>query len=409
MNVKVKPRQRRQIGGRSSPRRGSGFTLLEVLVATGILVVLGTGLVALMTQAISLWRRAETSGRVFEQARAILEAIASDLRAAVADVGVSSEAVEIRFLCDSDAQGRQRLQFVRAIGGEASDSLLRSGGMFLSTRASAAADGRGDAREAASGELAAPGGLMEVIYALAPRGENLALWHGSRTPIGGVESLFSERAFQASGEESPFSRVARPLTDGVLYLGFAFWGPTTNTWDPREPPLAAPGPKDASGPLRVWDSTRAILDEKNAPRDLFAFRAKLGSLVDPRDDIFPELVEVTLVLRPDDTPLGLVLDRDLQPKAKSLSLSGDPILPEDVRDRVILVGDEWIRIAQATGRTLEIEARGARGSSEASHPAGTPVRIGVTFRRVVEIAGRHRTQVPDAVAEDRGPLGRRRP
>ena len=50
-------------------RRSGGYTLLEVVIAVGILVVLGSGLATLLTQGISIWRRAENRGKVYDQAR----------------------------------------------------------------------------------------------------------------------------------------------------------------------------------------------------------------------------------------------------------------------------------------------------------------------------------------------------
>ena len=47
---------------RRTQRRG-GYTLLEILIAVGILSVLGTALTVLMNDAIGIWRRAETRGR----------------------------------------------------------------------------------------------------------------------------------------------------------------------------------------------------------------------------------------------------------------------------------------------------------------------------------------------------------
>ena len=57
-------------------RRSGGYTLLEVVIAVGILVVLGSGLATLLTQGISIWRRAENRGKVYDQARILLERMA---------------------------------------------------------------------------------------------------------------------------------------------------------------------------------------------------------------------------------------------------------------------------------------------------------------------------------------------
>ena len=60
--------------------RHGGYTLLEVLVAAGIFVFLGTALVTLLKQGITIWRVAETRGRIYERARAVLDTISGDAK-----------------------------------------------------------------------------------------------------------------------------------------------------------------------------------------------------------------------------------------------------------------------------------------------------------------------------------------
>lgn len=405
----------------------SGFTLLEVLIATGIMALLGAGLVALLTRGVAIWNRAENTGRVYEQARAVLDVIAADLRSTQIRAHAGDDDVDIRFLCDRDPGGRQRLRFVRTTSAETSDPVLRQGGKKLAIRTPAVYDGRDDLREANEGLLAAPGGTMEVMYALDPRPGERLLWRGVKAPIGGAGSLFREERVgetpeasrparrglvattkaegQKSDEESrgpdvPFADVARPVTDGVLFLGFAFWGPTTSTWDPSARPLLSPESGAASGPLFHWDSTRALLDIGGAAGELL-FRKRQGSLDDPTDDIFPEMVEVTLVLSEDDSPLGARLSQNINAAASHFLISKELTLPDDPRNRFLLVGDEWIALKSIDGRAVVVATggRGVRDTKPADHAAGTHVKLGITFRRVVEIPGNRRAR--PAVGEGR--------
>ncbi|MCZ6792589.1 MAG: hypothetical protein O7J95_03120 [Planctomycetota bacterium] len=399
---------------RRSPVRRPGYTLVEVLVVTGILVILGSGLVALLNQALGLWRRAETRGKVYEQARAVLDTLARDLRSTVIRAHATDGDTSVRFLCDRDPRGRQRLRFVRVISGEASHPVLRLGGRYVSPRAPAVYDGRRDALEAREGRLAAPGGRMEVLYALDPREGERWLWRGVRSPVGGDGSLFDDRRLDGesagpgrrrqtrggakeSADDPPLARVARPVSDGVLFLGFGFWGPTTNTWEPLAMPRREVGRGQKSGPLFFWDSTRALLDQKGEA-DEFVFRRRSGSLRDPSDDIYPEMVEVTLVLREDDSPLGVRLGEPVAADTKKFRISRPLRLSEDPRDRFIRVGEEWIAVEKIEDRTVTVAdgGRGVRDTQPRRHEAGAPVERGLTFRRVVRIPAHRRVREPAA-------------
>ena len=92
--------------------RAGGYTLLEVVIAVGILVMLGSGLATLLTQGISIWRRAENRGRVYDQARILLERMAEDIRSTVVLSSSAGGDAWVRFICDEDLLGRQRLRVV---------------------------------------------------------------------------------------------------------------------------------------------------------------------------------------------------------------------------------------------------------------------------------------------------------
>ena len=200
-----------------------------------------------------------------------------------------------------------------------------------------------------------------------------------------------------SGEEAReeiewiMTRFARPLTDGVLYLGFSFWGPTTNTWEEVKP-LSTPGGKRESGPLFHWDSTRAILDWSGESGE-FTFRSRDGSLTDSSDDIFPERVEVTLVLR-DDNSESLYLVERITKSTESFKVSKPLSLPDDENDRYILVGDEWMYMKGINGTRVTVgrDGRGWRGTEPGNHLVGSRVDLGVAFRRVVEMPGSRKSR-----------------
>jgi len=353
-----------------------GYTLLELLLAMSLLVLLGGSLAALLGHGVRIWNTAEQSARAYEEARAVLDQTMEDLRSALVRTHSSPGGDWIRFLADADSEGRPRLRFVRTVSGEAADPILREGGRFIAGRLVQPYDGQADAEEAARGVLAAPGGHLEVMYSAAPGAEGGRMRRSVRSPAGGEGSLLLDSTVQPSGV---------PLSDHLLHLGFRFWAPTTNTWA-STPCLKDPRGDQASGPSSWWDSTRALLETQGASGE-FCWRRAPGSLDDPKDDIFPELVEVTVVVANQQESLGVRLEEEVNDKATTLLLSREIQLPENPADRFVLVDSEWMEIESATGRRLEVKAggRGARFSKPAAHERGARAEIGLTLRRVVEM------------------------
>ena len=307
--------------------RNHGYTLMEMLIAMTLLIVLGGGLVTILRQSVSIWSTAESRGRMYEQARALLDLISADLQSTAIRSHQEDADSWVRFIADRydhpGASGSQRLRFVRTISGEMADSVLREGGRRLSTASPVYYDGTNLPQAAESGLLLAPAGRMEVFYMQDPRPGVTTVWRGVRAPVGGPNSLFVNRNVEPSaesglgstsvpldtatdGEEGIFLETfASPIADQVLYLGFRFWTSATNTW--RDvPTLVKVAPGQASGPSRMWDSTRALITEPASNRSAGTFRWKprKGSLHDARDDVFPELVEVTVVIAKEEELLG---------------------------------------------------------------------------------------------------------
>jgi hypothetical protein len=397
----------------------------------GLLVFLGSGLATLLRFGVEAWHTAERRGQVHDAARAVLERLAEDLRSTLTRSRAAGDDPWVRFLCDADASGRQRLRLVRANSGEAADSILREGGRYLAVRTPAAADGHEDAVDAEEGILRAPGGAMEVLYARDPRPGARTLWRGFRSPAGGPDSLFLD----ANVEEPPGAKpaappaaapatpdapapppppeippaiadVAEPIAGRVLHWELAFWASTTNTWK-HVPPKRSPRAGEPSGPTPWWDSTRALLRTEGAADEL-VWTPRPGSLEDARDDVFPERVLVTVVIGEEEAGLGLRLAEDILPGNRTLQLTGEVQLPEAVEDRFVLVDDEWMEIEAAAGRELALtpKGRGARFTQPAKHDRGARVELGTTFRRVVDIPC-YRTEDREAASAS-GTSARRR-
>jgi hypothetical protein len=376
---------------------------------------------------------AEKRGAIFERARAVLDQVAEDLRSAAGDSRAPGVGLWIRFLADGDSEGRPRLRFTRAIS-ESQDPVAREGGKYVETTPGLHLDLHRDADKLREGSLLAPGGYEEVLYAMASDPASTVLLRGIRSPPGGGGSLFIDRNVEAEraapsrsrkvapksaaapakvapeggtvaeaagpedapavpADSGPLGAAARPFAEGVLHISFAFWTPFTSTWDRSKPATLRRGASTPSGPITTWDSTRAVLDEKAGAGE-FAWRRIEGSLENSDDDVFPERVEVTLVMAGNADVEGMTVAEDLGPADKSVILSRWTGLPEEGPDCFVWIDGEWIGYEKIEAGRLVVSSakgggRGARGTRPASHPRGTAVDAGTVFRRVVEIpAGR---------------------
>lgn len=360
-------------------RRGAGFSLVELLVATAIFTVLGGTLVLMLRQGVAAWRTGESRRAAYEQAQAVLGQLRDDLRNVCAAARAApGQPVPVRFLCDLDARGRQRLAFVRTVPAETRHPIASLAGTHLGGDADW--DGEDDQAEAFGGRLRPTGGLLEVLYAMDP--EEDVLLRAARAPIGGEASFFREENLD---DPAALRRLGRPLASGVLHLELAFWTQHTESWT-GDAPLLTPVPGRTSGPTPFWDSTRAILPAAAAVPEEFQFWRGERSILDPSDDVFPERVLATLVLE-EEGPAAVftALAAPLAPKGLEARVFGTRGFAE--RRPYARIGGEWVRFEVGGPDLLKIQkdGRGRRGTAAQAHETGTPVVTGRTFQIEIDV------------------------
>lgn len=351
-------------------RKEQGLTLIEILVALGIFVMLGSSLVMFLRDGISTWRIGETRREGYERAEAILGPICDDIRAVFSDSnpGPGGGLVEVALLCDRDSFKRPRLRLVRALDDETRNPVSRIAGSL--TGGLADIDYRNDAMEARLGVLRAPGGLAEVAYQLGPEMGSEILWRGYKSPIGGDGTLFDDINLAPDVDGTPMR--CRPVADGILHLEYGFWGGDRRHW--------VDGVVQKSVPL--WDSTRGILPVMKQ----FGFHSNPQSRDDHLDDIFPDTVEILLVLRPARSlTLGRLLTDidDVQTTIDVDSTAQYPIGPETY----IRIDEEWIRVGEIAARSFNDCVRGVRGTTPRVHLRHQKIVHGTDFRRTVRVPG----------------------
>ena len=335
------------------------MTLVELLVALALLTLLGGTLTYMMHQSVRGWRKAESRRKAFEEAQLVLRSLRADFRAVFAAAQPHEDSLNsVRFVCDIDAQGRQRLGLVRTCGFGDSDPLGSLGGSQMG--ADAYLDGNADREEAFTGRLLPGGGLQEVLYAFDPTACTM-LRRGARSPVGGEGSLF---AIDVVDNPQRLRQQSLVLSTRVLYLGLALWSGSTRKWD------------DACW---VWDSTRGLVAGATEEAVNYPFWQGTDSLYTGADDVFPERARITLVVMEDAEGSTTSLTRPLQANDAVIHV----VNAAPLRERLpwVRVGAEWIRCRYLSSTTLAVvsKGRGGRGTQPQLHPGGTEVTTGRTF------------------------------
>jgi len=368
----------------TTTRSRRGFTLVEVLAATALFAVLGTMLFQLIQGAMDVSGRGERLGELEERANAVLDLLAEDLRHTWPGIAGPGEQ-EARFLCtyrldtvsgegEETAQVTPVLRFTRVLHEARSLAWLRRAGSVAGAEGVATLTGVEDPRE-----LQPTGGLAESLYAAVRLpGEHLpSLLRRVRTPIGGPGSLLDP---DLPDQPDRLVQDAVRLADGVLHFQVDCWSPDTTAWDVAE---GEPG----RAALPMWDSTRGLLPPGDA---VFPYGRGPESLFDARDDLFPPLVRITLVL---DPFLGRAdgarnapgqLAADVGSESDTIRLRSSRLGGDDRRPDWIWVEGEWMELLDMNG-TLAKVRRGALHSLSQPHKTGALVRVGHRYQRIVRI------------------------
>lgn len=393
---------------RSPPgRRRAGFTILEMLVAMAMFSVLGIAIVSLLSQGLNLFSEGTADTSMQDRLQAALPPIREDLAAmkpveapevppppppAILDpaaqeppgadpvppaVRLRSGTIKLSDLPADKAIPLPYVAFVRSNAREAEDAILRdagtagaASGLPLRAYDPSAVD------SGVTGNLLAPGGLLEVVWIAVPDDPDqpgiLTLYRLFRAPVGGPGTLLDPVNFDSLAK---IHKAGRPVFEGVIHFGVTFRNVFARSWEDG----AGRGKVSDGEPYvgSVWDSTRA-LDPK------FALAKGKDSTEDVRDDVFPAMVRVELVLavpgpfgfgRGETTLVGGLTNDDRKVTLENVDLLYKPGPDE----RWLKVGTEWMGTTLAgidyPGKTAVV-TRGGRGSATVEHKDGEPVYVG---------------------------------
>lgn len=382
-----------------------GFTLVELVTTATIFAILGAMLFSMVRSGMDMWSRGEMQREELERSTIVLETIGRELRSAFTENDAVAGSSDVRFLSDfvdldSDGDGfketrLQRLLFVRINSEERENLELRTAGdlplgqrYFMLAPVDEDEILDPDDLEAGMGLHRPTGGLAEVAFMAFPpmakgriiTGRPLNFCRGYRTPIGGEKSFF------IPGELDTVKGAAShlvPVMGGVLHLEFRYCGQDSVSFDTQ----SAPGGKEG-GAGYVWDSTRGLhpIEALDGPNSFVLARGP-GSLDDPADDVFPSLVQATVVIAAGGRREPLARLR-LALKSVDRRIFVDAVRPfEDWRfgEQLVRIGSEWIRFSRVESGELIVAERGVRNTIPSDHKRGTPVFAGRTFSALIAV------------------------
>ena len=350
-----------------------GLTVVELVVAVGLLALLMVSVFAVMRGFIGVWDKSETRRARVEESSALGEILANDL--VQMDGGSRGDLLAEWIAFDTDGDGASdalwpRLRLVRHAS-EAELARLR----FRS-------------KDPNQGQ-----GLIEVVWTVVPaykgkqeldrrseglvmRGERLATPRDDPNAprVQGKElSYFDERFFSASGEPTP--GTLSEVSGGVLWFGLEFATQTTTLrdgWHPGD---------QLSDSCFSWDAWR-----KKRPNTLLHVWNEPGAGM-------PKAKQRALL--PRRVKLELEFERPKQAQkrtrlAEFLALGANTMLVDDEKrlpttsDTFVKIDGEWLKLSAPSGRNVSVQ-RGMRGTRAANHDRGARIHFGETYRREIPV------------------------
>ena len=406
-------RQRFPAGGRSA------FTLVELMVALGLLLIFGVMAVTTLSLGIRLWRSAHRRSYAYDVATVAFQQLDDDLGAAKSQFwGQEEDAFDtrVKFWVDYDKPGRQRLRFIRGIPDATVNPRLRQAGDGVSNdddNGDKVIDESDDSDEEyynlkddddppdglVDEDLKALEGMCEVAYMMGLDGDD-TLYRGVLGPISGPESLFggSVNDNGQQGDDNIDSAAdidarAVAIAGDIIHFEVRLWTQYTTTWDADVPfqKWSSSYEPEACGPAFTWDSDRLPGGSSSWSPDFVMDRTTDGQWDEEdyvRDNVFPRSVMVVIVVDPTEQyPLRNPprLRETLTKDGMEVKVRGD-VPPYNEKWPYLLIGDEWIRFERFApddqGGSFIVAERAARGTAAASHSTGERIRFGYTFSRI---------------------------
>jgi hypothetical protein len=343
------------------------LTLIELVLAAGLLALLLAAVFKLVQQFMGVWDKTELRREQVESATGIAELCAADLDAL--EPGPRGDFLAEWAFFDHDGDGLAETKWPR---------------VRMVRHASPAELARLQAGELREQRLAGEG-LIEVIWTVLPaapgtRDKDLRphgrFWRGERIygPNRGADvSMFDAKFLSQGGAPRP--GAAQEVSAGILWVGMRFATQTSILHEGFELGV------EADDALASWDAWRR--KRPDASRHFW----------NDESDFLPRVSDAPLL--PRRVLLEFEVERESEfkrrtrvrgyfgPQDSSFDVDDDAKLPEPGAH--LLLDSEWMLLVSVSGRSASVK-RGQRGTQAAPHEAGTLVHFGRATAREVPIA-----------------------
>ncbi|MCA8981474.1 MAG: prepilin-type N-terminal cleavage/methylation domain-containing protein [Planctomycetes bacterium] len=336
-----------------------GFTLVELVIATGLLALLMIAVFSLLDGALTMWDKAEVRRELGDRNSGVMDLMAGELRSM--ESGAHGDAWFDWFDFDTDGDELRetawpRLRFVR--------------------QASAAEVARITALDP---EPKLQPALVEVVYMVLPSNTDSldhrslgVLWRGVRLTSADTQSFLADDFFRRTGDPAPGS--VEEVTGGVLWLGVLCATQTSIVHDGWElgDELA-----DAATAWDAWSKDR--LDPTRHPWNVPG--AGMPAVGDSA--LLPRRVRIELVLEREADLRRRTRLADLVTASDNVIVVDDPHrIP--ARGELVKIDGEWLEVGERIGSRVMVK-RGLRGTPATVHEAGARIHYGERLVREVPI------------------------
>lgn len=379
-------------GLRQSARR-EGFTMVELVLAAGLLSFLMVAVFALIDGSLSMWRKSETRRNLTEQATGVVELLAHDLRSL--EGGARGDVLFEWVKFDTDGDGLKetcwpRLRFVRQASGSEIARMMRTVPLTpeeLAEQARTSGASEPEEKEEpqaanlVSNDEGFPGpALIEVCWAITPlsikqrdeRAEGL-VYRGARRLSGAGDSYFNQGFIR--GDQTPILEELDEVTAGLIWFQPLMATQTSivhESWD-----IGTEAPDAATS----WDAWRA--ERPDSTIHQWNQEGYGMPKVDGRP-LLPRRIRIELEFeRPKDRLRRARTLARIELTDVGFEVSDGRRLPKP--GGFIKIDGEWMQLRDVRGDRITVR-RGQRGTDITVHDPDALVHWGLTLVREIPVA-----------------------
>lgn len=383
---------------RNAARIRHGFTLIELMVAIGILLVLGVMIIGFLRGALSMSRTGTARGKAYETAQTTLRTLQNDLEQVVAKPAHPQGPQEdLSFSVQQDPWGRQILCFMRAWGEEQSslagyDAGRAAPGQRLGSGGPGRTYGSDFHGRNVRDTMRPSRGNLEVVWMMEPAGDSLRLYRAERSPPQANGGLIdSVLAWAARYRPANPAQALAPddLVPGAYLREYGLGNPARPA-GPGNPSIWSQFDLVAENvvglSIECWDDWQGRTQTWLAGRDGPVTTWALGQRLAAGQYALPSAIRVTLIVACDD-PIRAEsrLVGELARGDSSIFIEDTANFPDVTSPLAyVRVNGELMGFAGKSSSTIGSLARGALGTRSVDHPAGSMAISGVGFQRVIQ-------------------------